>query len=116
MCRDIDSEPVPNCTSQRRYWCVLGIVLVLLLAYVGSYWHFSRRGFAAADEYGLKGLFFYLPDDTAEWERKEMALRVLNLPLIYVDCWIGTGRSPGSPPTFARPTSGVAIRFTQHDN
>ena len=48
----------------------------------------------------MKGLFFYLPEDTAEWERKEITLRVLYFPLIYVDCWIGTGRWPGPPPTF----------------
>lgn len=100
---DADSQPTSDTAVEQRSWLIHAIAIVLLMAYISSYWYLSRRGFAATDEYSessLKGFFFYLPEDTAEWERKENTLRMLYLPLIYVDCWMGTGRWPASPPTF----------------
>ncbi len=77
---------------------ILGVVLVLLTAYVGSYWGMSRHGFAMADEYDFQGFYFYVPEDSDQWRWAESGTRLLYLPLIYVDNWIGTGRWPASEP------------------
>ena len=77
---------------------ILGVMLFLPITYVGSYWAMSRRGFSMADEYDFDGFYFYLPEETDQWQRKETILRLLCFPLIHVDCWIGTGRRPASEP------------------
>lgn len=41
-------------------WCVLAASLVLLFAYVGSYYHLSRRGIREAKQYQMRG-FLYVP-------------------------------------------------------
>jgi hypothetical protein len=86
MCNDIDTE-VGICTLLRmRSWNGYGIVVLLLLTYVGSYGYFSRRGLAMADGWGFAGFNFYLPGETREWRCRETTLPILYLPLIYVDC------------------------------
>jgi hypothetical protein len=37
------------------------ILAVLFVAYVCSYWHLSRAGYADADKYNLCGFYYFLP-------------------------------------------------------
>jgi len=77
-------------------WTVLGGIL--LLAYVGSYLLLSRRGFAEAERYGMKG-FFYVPySDTTAWRISNKACIVLFWPLQKIDQSLGTGRPVGAAP------------------
>ncbi len=72
--------------------------MVFLTVYLGSYWVMSRRGFAMADEYGIQGFYFYLPEDSDQWRRVESSTYMLYLPLVHIDCWMGTGRGHASEP------------------
>lgn len=100
MFRDSDTETGVCRPLHLRSWAVHAIVILLLLGYVGSYGYLSRHGFAMADEWGMHGFYFFLPENTSEWRCKETTLRILYLPLIYIDCWVGTGRWPASEPTW----------------
>ncbi|GEM_PF-6368668 len=62
-------------------------VLATVLAYVGSYFCFSRRGMAEAEDVGLDG-FLYVPFDAAaatEDLTRQHALAKLYAPLNWFD-------------------------------
>jgi hypothetical protein len=86
----------------RRLSTGLSIILVVaafLTVYVGAYVVLSRRGYAEAQRYGLKG-FYYVPyEPTPRCERMHAACVVVFMPLNAIDRILGTGRPPGAPPT-----------------
>jgi len=73
------------------------IVLALgppLVAYVGSYYILSRRGFREMDQYGFKAFYFVSPVYGGGSERANEQYFRLYWPLIKLDRLIGTGRTP----------------------
>lgn len=72
--------------------------MVLAIVYIGSYIALSRRGFAQADEWGVKGFYFFLPADTVTWRVCNYGCVVAYYPLILVDNWLGTGRPVAHEP------------------
>jgi hypothetical protein len=71
---------------------------VFLLLYVGSYAVLSRRGYAEADRYNMKGFYYLTPEKTVQWRFENSTCIYLYLPLNVADQWLGTGRSPASEP------------------
>ena len=78
----------------RRRKVLIGIA-VALLVYVGSYAALSRRAYRVTDSYELGGYYFVFPHPehpariAAHW-----ALVVVYYPLIQIEEFLGTGRSP----------------------
>jgi hypothetical protein len=74
--------------ASRRWWTLaLAAVLLLLAAYVGSYYHLSRRGMHEAREYNMKG-FLYVPAEEVFVSRdlsRHHALARLYEPLNLID-------------------------------
>jgi hypothetical protein len=68
-----------------------------MLAYVGSYYVLSRRGYREADRYNWHGFYFVLPSTEAE-SKTNARFNRLYWPLIRVELFIGTGRDPASDP------------------
>ena len=93
-------EPLfPEGTVVRKQWKqMLAVVGVLLLLYVGSYGALSRRGYAEADEYNMKGFYYFAPEDSESWRWKNYGCVYLFWPINAVDRWLGWGRHPGSEP------------------
>ncbi len=77
------------------------IIVALFLAYLASYIWLSRRGYAAADQFGIKGFYYFLPEDSAAWRFKNYGCMCLFYPLNILDQVLGTGRSPGAEPFFS---------------
>jgi hypothetical protein len=71
---------------------------LVLLSYVGSYVVLSRRGFAEADRYGIKGFYYFLPEDSDAWRLKNYSCVLLFWPLNAVDRGLGFGRQPAAEP------------------
>lgn len=80
----------------KRYLWVLGTLL--LLVYVGSYIVLSRRGYAEADQYNIKGFYYRYPVDSDAWRLKNYGCMYLFWPLNVVDRCLGLGRYPASEP------------------
>ena len=107
--------PIKNCTrcgapffsdsagevgAVRKKWKRLLLVFgtLLLLLYVGSYLALSRRGYAEADQYHMKGFYYFFPEDSDAWRLKNYACVYLFWPLNVVDRWLGFGRYPAAEP------------------
>ena len=71
---------------------------LLLLLYVGSYVVLSRRGYAEADRYNMKGFYYFFPENSAAWRWKNYGCMHLFRPLNALDRWLGLGRHPASEP------------------
>ena len=84
--------------KSRRLFILPTIVLLLLATYVGSYLVLSRRGYAQADEYGMKGFYYFFPENTDAWRYKNYGCVFLFWPLNTIDCAIGCGRHPAAEP------------------
>lgn len=72
-----------------RWWWTLALAaaLLLLAAYVGSYYHLSRRGMREARAYNMKG-FLYVPAEEAFTSRdlsRHYTLARLYEPLNLID-------------------------------
>jgi hypothetical protein len=79
-----------------RTLLILLAVLPPLLAYVGSYAVLSRRGYAYADSYGVKG-FWFVPPDTQRDVKKNAEFLTFYSPLIELEIACG-GRHPAHEP------------------
>jgi hypothetical protein len=75
-------------------------LVLLLIAYLGSYVVLSRRGHDEAVAMAIPGFYFFTPEPTREWRLKNWACNVLFYPLIELDVWFGTGLHPAYPPLF----------------
>jgi hypothetical protein len=84
-----------------RTLLILLAVIPPLLAYVGSYYVLSRRGFREADRVGFKGFYFVSPRPPWEGggsERENIQRDRFYWPLIQLDWMLGTGRHPAAEP------------------
>lgn len=77
---------------------VLFVVVLLLASYVGSYLVWSRRGYAYADEHGIKGFYYFEPVDNDAWRYKNYPCVIFFWPLNAIDRAIGYGRYPAAEP------------------
>lgn len=77
---------------------IISLLLVVLILYVSSSLVCSRRGFADADRYGMAGFYFFHPEPTDEWRRRNYGFVYFYYPLIHIDRWLGTGRAPAGEP------------------
>ena len=82
---------------KKRKW-PLWVFGALLLFYVGSYAALSRRGYAAAYQYNMKGFYYFSPEDSDAWRRKNYGCVTLFRPINAVDRWLGFGPHPASEP------------------
>lgn len=73
------------------------IVVGVLALYIGSYIGVSRYAFRVADDYGIAGFYFCLPDTESSYHAHRTAT-IFYYPLILLDSAIGTGRSPACEP------------------
>ena len=73
-------------------------ILLLSLLYVGTYLGLSRRGYAEAERYGMKGFYYFAPEDSFRWRFGNLCCQVAFKPLNAVDCWLGFGMSPAFEP------------------
>jgi len=80
-----------------RTLLILAAVVPPLLAYVGSYYVFSRRGYVLTDSVGGKGFWFVVPY-TKRDARKNEEYQTLYWPLVRFEELVGTGRGPASGP------------------
>jgi hypothetical protein len=81
--------------GKRLLW-VFGAVLLVL--YVGSYVVLSRRGYAEADQYNMKGFYYFFPEDSDAWRLQNYGCVYLFWPLNVIDRQLGWGRYPASEP------------------
>jgi hypothetical protein len=80
----------------KRLLLVFAALLVVL--YVGSYVALSRRGYAEADRYNMKGFYYFFPEDSDAWRWKNYGCVYLFWPLNVVDRGLGLGRHPACEP------------------
>ena len=92
--------PMPEDDAVQKRWKRLLLVfsVVLLLSYVGTYAVLSRRGYADADQYNMKGFYYFFPEESDAWRRKNYGCVYLFSPINAVDRWLGSGRHPASEP------------------
>jgi hypothetical protein len=81
---------------KKRLLLVLGVLLLLI--YGGSYIILSRQGYTHADQYKMKGFYYFTPEDTDSWRIWNYACVYVYWPLNVLDRWIGLGRYPASEP------------------
>jgi hypothetical protein len=89
-----EGAAVPN----KRRWPLWVLGALALLLYVGSYAVLSRRGYAEADQYNMKGFYYFTPDGSDAWRWKNYGCVNLYRPLNAVDRWLGPGRHPAAEP------------------
>lgn len=77
------------------------IAFFVMLSYVTSYFVISRRAFAAAQSVGCPGYYFYMPENSDTWRRKEQALRRFYWPLIRLEYLLGTDVVPAGEPLWS---------------
>jgi hypothetical protein len=77
----------------KRLLLVFGALLLSL--YVGSYLALSRRGYAEADHFHMKGFYYCCQEDSDAW-------RLTNYG------WLGFGRQPASEPLWGLSREGNA--------
>ncbi len=69
-----------------------------LLLYLGSYIILSRRGYAEADQYKLKGFYYFTPVNSDSCRFWNTACVFIYTPLNEVDCKLGIGKPPAYEP------------------
>ena len=81
----------------RNRWLLIASALLLLL-YFGSYVVLSRRGYADAERWNMKGFYYFFPEDSREWRVKNYGCMYLFKPLNLMDQWLGLGKPPAAEP------------------
>ncbi len=74
------------------------VVIVFLAFYNSAYYWLSRCGYAKADLYGFSGFYYFMPQNTDGWWRRNYACVLFFYPANTIDRMIGWGRAPASPP------------------
>jgi hypothetical protein len=74
------------------------LFVAFLMVYVASYVWLSRRGYAEADQWNMKGFYYFTPEDTDAWRTKNYTVAAIYEPINWLDCSLGTGRSPACEP------------------
>jgi len=87
-------------SEAKNNWLPIFVALgtLLFLFYVISYLALSRRGYAQAQQFGMKGFYYVPPEDSDGWRFKNNACIILFWPLNTVDRAIGRGRPPAAEP------------------
>ena len=75
-----------------RTLMILVALLQPFLAYVGSYYVLSRRGYSEGDKYHVKGFYFVVPGTAPDWKKRNRQLVTFYYPLIQLEIFLGTGR------------------------
>ena len=70
---------------------ILLSLLASLIVYISSYYVVSRAALQFAEEHDIKGFYFFLPHDSAEY-RVNYRIYFFYYPLVQVDYLLGTGR------------------------
>jgi hypothetical protein len=83
---------------KKRKWPLWIFAALLFCLYVGSYAALSRRGYAEADQYNVKGFYYFTPEKSDAWRWKNYGCVILFRPVNAVDGWLGFGRHPASEP------------------
>jgi hypothetical protein len=76
---------------RKRTLLLIGLLVGL---YVSSYLILSRRGYAEADRYRMKGFYYVTFEDSESWRIRNRTCVYLFAPLNAVDQWFGFGRHP----------------------
>jgi hypothetical protein len=84
----------------KRKYLLLVLGYILLVLYLGSYYVLSRRGYAEAKRWNLRGFYYITPEDSASWQYRNYACVYLYWPLNVADRWVGSGKAPACPPLF----------------
>lgn len=75
------------------------LLAALLAGYAATYVVLTRQAMLRSKEHGLIGYFFvYPPEDTQEWRAAERPYRLLFMPLILLEYYLGSKVFPGNPP------------------
>ena len=90
--------PEGDAVPKKRKWPLRLFGALLLVLYVGSYAALSRQGYAEADQYHMKGFYYFSPEDSDAWRWKNYGCAVLFRPINAADRWLGFGRHPASEP------------------
>jgi hypothetical protein len=77
-----------------RTLLILLAVAPPLVAYTGSYYFLSRRGYSYADAAGIKNAFFFAPPESDRDGKTHGRYFRMYFPLIVLDQYLRTGRSP----------------------
>jgi hypothetical protein len=77
---------------------LLFVVSLWLALYVDSYVWLSRRPYARADEWHVKGFWYFSPENSAGRRVKNYGCVALFWPLNAVDRALGLGRGPACEP------------------
>jgi hypothetical protein len=91
------SYQVDEMAKKWNRFCLMFGVLLLLL-YFGMYAMLSKRGYAEADRYNMKGFYYFFPENSDEWRWKNYGCVYLFWPINTLEQWLGSGRSPGCEP------------------
>ena len=83
---------------KKRKWPLWMFGALLFCLYVGSYAVLSRHGYAEADQYNMKGFYYFSPEDSDAWRWKNYGCVCLFRPINAVDRWLGFGRPPACEP------------------
>jgi hypothetical protein len=83
---------------RRRNTLMLVLIGLVLTVYVGLYAWLSRRGYAEADQFRIKGFYYFSPADSDTWRAKNYGCAALFAPLNAIDRAFGWGRGPASEP------------------
>jgi hypothetical protein len=67
---------------------------VILLLYVSSYIALSRRAYAEADRWGMKGFYYLTLEDSFRWRYGNTCCVFIFAPCSSVDRLLGFGRVP----------------------
>jgi hypothetical protein len=79
-----------------RLLLLLGVLPFVV--YISSYLILSRRGYAEADHYHMKGFYYLTPENTDSWRFWNYTFVIIYSPLNGMDRKLGTGRHPAYEP------------------
>lgn len=81
-----------------RTKCSLFVIILSLTMYVAAYGVLSRRGYADANQYHMHGFYYFYPEESDAWRRKNYTCVYLFWPVNFLDRSLGWGRYPASEP------------------
>ncbi|HQR06075.1 MAG TPA: hypothetical protein PLN21_04590 [Gemmatales bacterium] len=85
-------------TLKKWKWILVLVAGLLLGLSVGVYLGLSRRGYVEADQFNMKGFYYFLPEESDAWRSREGICEILFAPLNGIDRLIGCGRDHAFEP------------------
>lgn len=84
---------------QKKWKWILALSLCLLFGlYVALYLTLSRTGYADADMYGMKGFYYFFPEENDAWRLRQQFCVTFFAPFNAIDRVLGYGRDPAFEP------------------